>query len=571
MPVLNSDIALNLDKIANLLEIQGGNPFRVRAYRNASRTVAQLPHSVTSMLAAGEDLAELPGIGNDLAGKISSLAKTGHLALLDQMERRLPAGLVALLGVGGLGPKRVQLLHKKLGIGDPAALAVAIKAGKLKKLRGFGPKTEQKILAALALPASAKRTKRPIAEEVAEALLKYLRAIPGVGVVAVAGSYRRRQETVGDLDILMTAVRPDRAITAFAGYEDVVAVLAKGTTRASVRLRNGLQIDLRVVPEVCYGAALVYFTGSKPHNIALRQRAAARGLKLSEYGLYRGARRVAGKTERDVYARLGLPFIEPELREARGEIEAAELGKLPRLVELSDLRGDLHVHSTASDGRASIAELVQAARGRGLDYLAITEHSRRLTIAHGLDPRRLAAQTQAIDRLNESLRGFRVLKSIEVDILEDGRLDLPDADLDRLDLVVCAVHSGFDLRRAKQTERVLRAMDNRRVTILAHPTGRLINERPAYDIDIERVMHGAVDRGCFVEVNAQPDRLDLTDIQCRLAKEIGLKVAISSDAHSTAELRYLRFGVDQARRGWLEPDDVLNTRPWTTLRTLIRR
>jgi DNA polymerase (family 10) len=389
--------------------------------------------------------------------------------------------------------------------------------------------------------------------------------------VTVAGSYRRRRETVGDLDILVTAAKGAPVIARFVGYEDVAEVISRGTTRSTVVLRNGLQVDLRVVPKVSYGAALHYFTGSKAHNIAVRRMGVARGLKINEYGVSKGEKRIAGRSEKEVYAEVGLPYIEPELRENQGEIEAALKKRLPRLVSLEDIRGDLHTHSTASDGHASIEAMAMAAQARGHAYFAVSDHSRRVTIAHGLDARRLARQIGQIDWLNDELKGIRVLKSSEVDILEDGTLDLPDAILAQLDLTVCAVHSKFDLPRDRQTERIIQAMDNPNFNILAHPTGRLLGQRPAYDVDMERLMQAAKERNCILEVNAQPERLDLTDTHCRLAKEIGVKVAISTDAHSTRDLDLLRFGIAQARRGWLEPDDVINTRPWPEVAALLRR
>jgi DNA polymerase (family 10) len=357
----------------------------------------------------------------------------------------------------------------------------------------------------------------------------------------------------------------------FVAYDEVVEVVSQGDTRATVRLRSGMQVDLRLVPQVSYGAALHYFTGSKAHNIAVRTLAVKRGLKLNEYGVFEGDKRIAGRTEQEVYDAVGLPYIEPVLRENRGEIEAARKGRLPELLTVDDLRGDLHCHTDASDGHDSLRSMALAARELGHDYLAISDHSRHVTVAHGLDPERLARQLDAIDRLNDELDGITLLKSCEVDILEDGTLDLPDDMLARLDLVVCAVHYRFDLSRRKQTERILRAMDNPYFNILAHPTGRLLNDRPPYDVDLERLMRAAQDNGCFMEVNSQPDRLDLTDEACRMARELGLKVAISSDAHGSASLGYLRYGVDQARRGWLTAQDVINTRSLRALRRLLRR
>ena len=572
MPVLNSDIARSLDKLADLLELEGANAFRIRAYRNAARVVSELPRSVTEMAADGEDLAELPGIGKDLAGKVETLAAAGHVAVLDEIERRTPAGLLALLDVPGLGPKRARLLNEQLGIAALADLVAAAKAGKIRKIRGFGAKAEQRILQeAEKCAAVAPRIRRPIAEDIAKPLLRYLSEAEGIRQAAVAGSYRRCKETVGDLDIVAAAARGTGIIDRFLGYEDVAQILSRGPTRSSVVLRNGAQVDLRVVPEASYGAALQYFTGSKAHNIALRQIAATRGLKLNEYGLFEGTRRVAGRTEDEVYGYLGLRYIEPELREDRGEIEAARSDKLPHLVTLADIRGDLHVHTKASDGRGSLADMAQAARERGYTYLAITDHSKRVTIARGLDGKRLASQIDEIARMNETLSGIVVLSSVEVDILEDGQLDLPNSVLSRLDFAVGAVHSAFGLPREEQTERLLRAMDNPHLAVLAHPTGRLIGEREGCDIDLERVLSGARERGCVLEINGQPDRLDLNEWHCKLAKESGVKLVLSTDAHNSGELAFMRFAVEQARRGWLEPADIVNTRGLDELRAALRR
>jgi DNA polymerase (family X) len=572
MPVVNAEITAQLDRLADLLDIQGANPFRVRAYRRAARLVQDLPRSVADMVAAGEDLDALPGIGPDLAGKIATLAEGRPLPMLQGLERDLPAGVVALLALPGLGPKRVHALHAALGIDSLDALAEAAKAGKLRGVPGFGPAMEASLLRALAAGAGAPaRTRLAVAEQVAAPLLAWLRASPHVAEAEIAGSFRRRRETVGDLDIVVATDAAGAVMDRFTGYEAVARVLARGPTRSSVVLRSGLQVDLRAVDAASYGAALLYFTGSKSHNIRLRQIALDHGWKLNEYGLFKGKRPLPGPTEAALYRHLGLPPIPPELREDSGEVEAARAGRLPDLVTVADLRGDLHAHTDASDGRASLADMAEAAQALGHDYIAITDHSRRVTMAHGLDPARLGRQVDAIARLNEKLRGITVLAASEVDILADGKLDLPDSILRRLDLVVAAIHSRFELAEAAQTERVLRAMDNHYVSILAHPTGRLIDRRAPYALDMERVMRGALARGCFLEVNAQPERLDLTDAHCRLAKELGLKVAISTDAHAPAELGFLRFGVDQARRGWLEAKDVLNARPLAELRALLRR
>lgn len=572
MPVINAEIASQLDKVADLLDIEGANPFRVRAYRQAARLIGELPRNVTDMLAHGEDLDELPGIGRDLADKIAIIARGEHLPMLDELEHEVSPGITALLALPGLGPKRVHLLYEELGIDTVDKLAAAAKAGKLHAVAGIGPGIEAKLLRAIAEGAgTAPRTKLATAEQIVVPLLRHLRQSDDVLQAEVAGSYRRRRETVGDLDIVVAAASSRPVMQRFVTYEDVAEVVEQGITRSTIRLRNGLQVDLRVVTEASYGAALCYFTGSKAHNIALRQIAIDHGWKLNEYGLFKGTRHLAGRTEEELYRRLGLTVPAPELREDQGEIDAARSGKLPSLVTVEDIRGDLHVHTTATDGRASLREMVLAAQAKGYRYIAITDHSRRVAMAHGLDPKHLARQIDAIDRFNEELSDITVLKSIEVDILEDGSLDLPDQTLRRLDLVVGAVHSHLDFPQQKQTDRLLRAMDNRYLNIVAHPTGRLINERPASAIDMERVMRGAVECGCYLELNAQPDRLDLTDAHCRLAKQLGLKVAISTDAHATVELDFMRLGVDQARRGWLEPQDVLNTRPLGELRALLKQ
>ena len=564
MPVHNADIAAAFEEIADLLELGDENPFRVRAYRNAARVVGGLSLDFAATLAEGAELPKLPGIGADLAGKIRELAATGSCKLLAQLRRRFPAGITALLALPGLGPKRVRAL-RAARIGSLEDLRRAARAGKLPALPGFGEKTARRIVdAAQARLAAPRRFKLALAAQYAEPLAKYLGAV-------VAGSYRRRKDTVGDLDFLVVSDEPEKVGARFVKYPEVKEVLASGTTRSSVRLASGIQADLRVVPRESYGAALHYFTGSKSHNIAVRKLGIARGLKINEYGVWRGEKRVAGETEESVYAAVGLPYIEPELRENQGELEAARRGALPRLVELADLRGDLHAHTSATDGRNTVREMALAAKARGLEYFAVTDHSRRLAMAHGLDPRRLEKQIAEIDDVNRDLRGITVLKGIEVDILEDGSLDLPDSVLAKLDLAVCAVHGSFGLSRARQTARVLKALCNPHVSILAHPTGRLIGEREAYELDMLAVMRKAKSRGVALELNAHPDRLDLNDVHCRMAKDEGVRVSIGSDAHGVDGFEVLRYGVGQARRGWLEKKDVLNARPLAELRRWLAR
>jgi len=571
MTVQNAEIADRFEHLADLLELEGANPFRVRAYRNAARFVRGHSRSLAELLEEGADLAELPGIGADLAGKIATLIRTGRLPLLDQLIARVPAPLVAMTRIEGLGPKRAQALYRALKIRSLEDLERAARSGRIRELPGFGARTEQLIATRAARATGAEhRTLLAEAEQVAIPLVAYLRGLDGVQRVEVAGSFRRRRETVGDLDVPVTVRRGAKVMERVVHYEDVVEVQAQGTTRATLRLRNGLQVDVRVVPAVALGAALHYFTGSKAHNIAVRRMAMARGLKLNEYGLFRGDQRVGGRTEEEVFAAVGLPAIPPELREDRGEIDAARGGKLPRLVQLKDIRGDLHCHSRATDGRDTVEAMARAAAALGYEYLSINDHSKHVTVAHGLDRRRLLEQVRAIERLNAKLRGIVVLKSVEVDILEDGRLDLPDGVLKELDFTVCAIHYGFGYSRAKQTARILKAMDNPYFSILAHPSGRLINAREPCEFDLERVLEGARERGRVMELNGQPDRLDLDDRACRLAKDIGVKVAIATDAHRVADLDLMRFGLDQARRGWLEPDDVVNTRPLKELLRLLR-
>jgi DNA polymerase (family 10) len=568
MPVQNAEIAAMFDQAAELLEIEGENQFRVGAYRRAARVIEGLPQSVRSFLSTGRDLSELPGIGKDLAGKIAEIVKTGHFALLDALKKRLPGDLGDMVALPGLGPKRVKLLYDQLKVRTLDDLRRVLNAGRLRELKGFGPVIANKLSDALEKPRTEKRFKLSAAEAEAEALVGFLR---DGGRIVVAGSYRRRRDTVGDLDVLVTAKDGTAVGDKLVRYENVAKVLAHGPTRTTIILRSGLQVDLRSVPEESYGAALLYFTGSKAHNIALRGLAIARDWKLNEYGLFAGKRRIAGATEEEVYKKLGLAFIPPELREDRGEVALAQVNKLPRLVTLSDIRGDLHVHSNWTDGTTSVQSMAEGARALGYEYIALTDHSRRVAMAHGLDPARVSRQIKEIERLNERLDGIIVFKGIEVDILKDGSLDLPDATLSKLDLVVASVHSYFDLPREPQTDRVIRAMRNRHVSIVGHPTGRLIGEREPFDIDMERIIAAARELGCHLEINAEPDRLDLNDIHAHAAKDAGVKLAISTDAHSVNALRYMRFGIDQARRASLTADDVINTYPLPELHELLRR
>ena len=572
MPVRNIDIADIFEEIADFLEIDGANPFRVRAYRNAVRTVSGLGAELKDMVAAGEDLTKLPGIGKELAAKIHEILETGTAGALIKLQQRIPKTVIEMLKLPGLGPKRVRVLYKDLKIKTLDQLIKAARKGRIRALEGFGEKTETAIVEAVEARAQKeKRYKIAGVTPVVDSLIDFLKNVPGVNDVVAAGSYRRSRETVGDLDILVTARKSSPVMQRFLEYDEVARVLSGGDTRSSVVLRSGLQVDLRRVEQSSFGAALQYFTGSKDHNIAIRRLGQQRGLRINEYGVFRFEKRVAGRTEASVYRSVDLPFIPPELRENRGEIEAAADNRLPELIELKDLEGDLHLHTLATDGRNSIEEMALAAKKHGLKYIAITEHSDRLKVAGGLDPPRLMQQIDEIEGLNDRLKGVRILKGLEVEILEDGSLDLPDSVLARLDLVVGTVHSYFNLPLEKQTERILRAMDHRYFSMLAHPTGRLIDERDPYQVDMTRVIHKARDRGCFLELNSNPRRLDLYDIYCQVARAEGVLVSINSDAHSINDFDYLAFGVGQARRGWLEKDDVLNTRPLAQLRKLLNR
>ncbi len=568
----NGDIANLFDEIADLLELQNANPFRVRAYRTAARTLQGLGRDVAAMVEAGEDVRELPRIGVDLAEKITDIVEMGTTPMLEELRAAFPPGLVALTRLPGLGPKRVRLLHDELGVNDTESLRKACDDGRIHGLKGFGAKTEAHIREALEAAAKAPPPQRmllAVATPLVEEMLEYLRAVRGVQRAVAAGSYRRGRETVGDIDLLVTAGTDSDVIDRFTVFPAVAQVVSHGTTRATVVLHNGLQVDLRVVPDESYGAALHYFTGSKDHNVVVRHMAQQLDRKVNEYGVFEGETRIAGETEESVFAAIGLPWIPPELRENRGEFEAARDGRLPRLIEASDIRGELHAHTVATDGRNTIREMAEAARARGLEYLAITDHSKRLTFINGLDADRLLRQCDEVARVDEEVVGISLLKGIEVDILEDGSLDLPDEVLARLDFVIASVHGAFDLGREKQTKRILRALDNRYVTLLGHPTGRKLPDRPSYDVDVEQIVRHAAQRKCFLEVNSQPQRLDLADIYCQMARDEGVLLCLDTDTHSVKGFDNLRYGLAQARRGWLTADDVANTRPLDAFRELV--
>ncbi len=568
----NEEVASAFDEMADLLSIRAENVFRIRAYRRAAQIVRSLPRELAEMHGT-EEFDALPGIGADLAGKIEELLRTGQLKALEKLRHRVPHGVRDLLALPALGPVRVRALFTKLRVRGIDDLRRVLADGRLSSVRGFGPK----ILAELARALEETRDKPPqrvplsVATQYAKPLKTFLESVPGVTRVEIAGSYRRGRDTVGDLDVLVCAAQDAAPILALKRYGELRKLTAAGATKASGILRSGLQVDVRVLEPQSFGAALHYFTGSRDHNIHIRRRAQERGYKLNEYGLFRGNHRIAGATEEDLFSALALPWIPPELREDRGEIEAAERGTLPKLIETTDLKGDLHVHTNASDGNDSLKKMIAAAQARGLEYIAITDHSKHVGVTHGLDAERLSRQMDTIDALNERLSGFAVLKGAEVDILPDGSLALSDNVLRRLDVVVIAVHTQFGLSEAKQTDRVLRALERPCVSILAHPFGRLLGERAPYALDFERVLKAVHDRPCYLEINAQPLRLDLDDLHAKAAHDEEILLSIASDAHSGVQLGFLENGVRQARRAWITRNDVLNTRPLAELRSLLRR
>ncbi|HEV8305367.1 MAG TPA: DNA polymerase/3'-5' exonuclease PolX [Gemmatimonadales bacterium] len=556
----NADIARLLDEVADLLEISEANPFKVRAYHNAARTVRDHPEPLADLVRAGGfDLTDLPSIGEGIAEEIEALVATGELPQRRALVRKLPPGLLDLLRIAGLGPKRVKLLHDKLKVKTVADLAKAVEQGKVAELRGFGPTMVEKIRAGLG---QARRTESRLllheAEQHAHALVEYMRTGGGIDQIEVAGSFRRRRETIGDLDVLVTGPAPDQLIGRFTRYPDVKRVASQGPTRATVRLASGLQVDLRAVEPDAYGSALMYFTGSKAHNVELRTIAQAKKLKLNEYGLYQGTRRIAGRTEQEIYAKLGLDWIPPELREARGEIELARTHRLPALVTLEQIRGDLQMHSDASDGKTPIGPLIDAARALGYAYIAITDHSKRVSMS-GLDAAQLRAQWKAIDKVNADGDGVRVLKSVELDVLENGRLDLPDDVLAEADYVVATIHYGLKQSERQITERLLGAIANPWVDAIGHPTGRVVNARGPYPLDFDAVARAAAGAGCLLEINGS-ERMDLPDTLAAAAKAQGVRFVLSTDAHHPGQLGNMRFAVAVARRAGLEADDVANTR-----------
>lgn len=570
--VKNIDIANIFDRLADLLELEGENPFRVRAYRNAAATVENLPQNLEEMVKKGDDLTSLPAIGNDLAQKINDIVNHKEIDLLKRLEEKNPIDFEELNRIQGLGPRRIKKLYEILNVQNIDDLYHAAEEQKIRNLPGFSKKIEEHILEEIKkIKEKYNRMKISTAEQNALPIVEYLRENRSIQDIEIAGSYRRRKETIGDLDILVTCEDSISVMTHFVNYFDIDEVLSKGDTRSSIILKSGIQVDLRVLPQKSYGAAMLYFTGSKAHNIVIRKLAKQKDWKVNEYGLFSNDDFLAGETEKGIYNKLGLPYIEPELRENRGEFEAAESGNLPELIKLSDIKGDLHTHTNLTDGKNTLEEMAEAAQKLGYKYIANTDHSKRVTVAGGLDEKQVFENIKRTDKLNENFKDFTILKGIEVDILEDGSLDLSDKVLKELDIVVGAIHYKFNLTREEQTERILRAMDNPYLNIIAHPTGRLINEREPYDIDLEKIMQKAKENNCILEINSQPSRLDLNDLNSRKAKEMGVKLVISTDAHSTTQYNFMRFGIGQARRGWIEKNNVINTRNINQLKKIIKR
>jgi DNA polymerase (family 10) len=570
--MINRQIAVIFNGIADLLEIKGENPFRVRAYRRAAQNIDGLPHDVGLM--TDEALLEVPGIGHDLAAKIREYADTGRITAYEELKKEVPEGLPVLLSVPSLGPKTARILYDTLKIKDIDDLERLAREHKLSGLPGIKEKTEENILKGIAMLKRGLERKpigrvRPVAEE----LLEQLRKKAPVKELRLAGSLRRWKETINDIDILATSHAPQRVMNSFVHLPQVRSILMHGPTKSSVVIADGIQVDLRVVEEGAFGAALAYFTGSKAHNIRLREMAVKEGLKINEYGIFRESdkKRLGGEKEEDVYRLLGLPYIAPELREDTGEIEAAREGRLPKLITIDDIKGDLHVHTKKSDGSHTLNELVEAARKQGYEYIAITDHSKGLGVAKGLNEERILDETREIKAMNKQLRGFRVFTGVEVDIRSDYTLDLPDGVLKELDIVVASIHSGFRQSKEQLTKRVISAIKNRYVTAIAHPTGRLIGERDAYEVDMEKVFAAAKEAGTALEINAYPLRLDLNDTNTKRAKEMGIPLMINTDTHVTNQFTSMIYGVSIGRRGWLEKADVLNTRNAENLLQWVQR
>jgi DNA polymerase (family 10) len=555
----NKELADLFERMADILEFKGENPFKISAYRKASRIIGDLTQDIEEVSEKGE-LKSIPGVGEGMAEKIVEYLKTGKISKFEEVREGVSDELIAIMDIPGMGPKTLSMLHKEKGIGNLSQLERAVEDGSLVGLPGIGEKKVENIKRGIQLLKQSKgRMNLGTAFPVAKRIVETLRQKTGSKKIEWAGSLRRMRENIGDIDILATGPDIEKIVHSFTHLPDVKEVLASGETKASIIVEGGIQIDLRVVEEDSYGAALQYFTGSKAHNIHLRGIAKSRGIKINEYGVFKGEKKIGGKEEKEVYKALGMDWIEPELREDRGEIEAAQKGHLPELVQESEIKGDLHIHSKWSDGTSSIEEIARTAQKRGYQYIAICDHSKSLKIAHGLDESRLMKQIEEIDRINEKLKGFQILKGTEVDILSDGKLDLSEKILEKLDFVIGAIHSGFKQDKDKMTKRIIRALENPFVHIVAHPSGRLLGARDPYEVEMDEVMEAARQYRKALEINAYFERLDLDDIHCRKAKEMGIQVAMGTDAHHLDQMWMISLGVAVARRGWLETRDVLNT------------
>ena len=556
----NLELAEIFDRIADMLEIKGENSFKVRAYRKVVLTLENLPEDIQRIYELGR-LRKIPGVGEGIAKKIEELLKTGKLGYYEELKKSLPEGLVNLLLVPDVGPKTAQLLYSKLGIASINELEKAAASGRIKNLDGMGEKTEENILRGIEL--LRRRTGRMLlgtAFQLSHSIIERLSQMNEVERINSAGSLRRMKETIGDIDILITSPDPKPVMDVFVNLPEVTRVLAHGDTKSSVIVENRVQVDVRVVKNESFGAALQYFTGSKQHNIKIREFAAKKGLKVNEYGVFKikGGKKIGGEDEKEVYNKIGIPYIPPELREDRGEIEAALGGKLPELVELGDIKGDLHIHSLWSDGVDTIPELADSAKKIGYRYIAVCDHSESLKVAGGIEKKRKLQQIEEIRKLNDKLSGFRILAGAEVDIKTDGTIDYDDEVLEKLDIVVAAIHTGFKQDVETMTSRIIKAMRNKFVNVIAHPTGRLIQAREGYEVDMHRLLKTARETGTMMELNSFPDRLDLSDVNCREAKEQGVMVSLGTDCHNRSQLDVMRYGVGTARRGWLEKKDIAN-------------
>lgn len=569
----NGEIARILREIGEYLAMQE-IPFKPRAYERAALAVESLEQSVESLYKSKQlnGIQEIPGVGASIAEKIEELVLTGKLRYYESLKKKIPVKLSELEAVGGIGPKAIRRLYEKLGIVDLKGLEKAVREGKIRTLEGFGAKSEENIFKGIEfLKKSGGRFVLGFVADDLEKIRAALLGAKGVQRVDLVGSARRMKETIGDADFLAIADDPSAVMRAFTGLPGVVHVYARGETKSAIRLQNGMDVDLRVVPQESYGAAFNYFTGSKDHNIAMREIAIKKGYKLNEYGLFKGKKKIAGEDEKEIYRLLGLDYVEPEMREHKGEIELAKERALPDLVGYRALKGDLQVQTDWSDGADSIAAMARAAEAMGLSYIAITDHTKRLAMTHGLDERRLSSQMKEIDALNARRSKLKILKSTECDILKDGALDLSDAALAKLDLAGVAVHSHFNLPREEQTKRIIRAMEHPCVDIVFHPTGRVLNKRDAYEVDIDAIIRAAKKTGTALEIDAYPDRLDLKDDYIRKCAEAGVKLAIDSDAHSAHHFHYLRWGIAQARRGWAQASDIINTKPLPKMLKMLKR